>query len=43
LSSVSGRVKNWGACGSIAPPMTVDIMVETPDFTRPTIRLAERR
>src|SRR5262245_47000961 len=26
LSSVSGRVKNWGACGSIAPPITVDCM-----------------
>src|SRR5712691_8586941 len=26
LSSVSGMVKNWGACGSIAPPITVDIM-----------------
>jgi hypothetical protein len=20
-------VKNWGACGSMAPPITVDIMV----------------
>jgi len=27
LSSVSGMVKNWGACGSIAPPITVDIMI----------------
>jgi hypothetical protein len=27
LSSVSGMVKNCGACGSMAPPMTVDIMV----------------
>jgi hypothetical protein len=27
LSSVSGMVKNWGAWGSMAPPMTVDIMV----------------
>ena len=26
LSSVSGMVKNCGACGSIAPPITVDIM-----------------
>src|SRR6266700_2864354 len=26
LSSVSGMVKNWGAWGSIAPPITVDIM-----------------
>src|SRR5215813_3719302 len=26
LSSVSGMVKNCGACGSIAPPMTVDVM-----------------
>jgi hypothetical protein len=24
---VSGMVKNWGACGSMAPPTTVDIMV----------------
>jgi hypothetical protein len=30
LSSVSGIVKNWGACGSIAPPMTVDFMVVLP-------------
>src|SRR5262249_58203651 len=27
LSSVSGMVKNWGACGSMAPPITVDIMI----------------
>src|SRR5580692_3720564 len=27
LSSVSGMVKNCGACGSMAPPITVDIMV----------------
>src|SRR5258708_28005361 len=27
LSSVSGIVKNCGAWGSIAPPITVDIMV----------------
>jgi hypothetical protein len=27
LSSVSGIVKNWGAWGSMAPPMTVDFMV----------------
>src|SRR5215211_1609463 len=26
LSSVSGMVKNCGACGSIAPPTTVDII-----------------
>src|SRR5215472_19195073 len=26
LSSVSGMVKNWGACGSMAPPTTVDII-----------------
>jgi hypothetical protein len=26
LSSVSGMVKNCGACGSMAPPITVDIM-----------------
>src|SRR5262245_64717100 len=26
LSSVSGMVKNWGAWGSMAPPITVDIM-----------------
>src|SRR3989442_15852487 len=30
LSSVSGIVKNWGAWGSIAPPITVDIMVVLP-------------
>src|SRR5262249_25083272 len=30
LSSVSGIVKNWGAWGSIAPPITVDCMVQTP-------------
>jgi hypothetical protein len=27
LSSVSGRVKNWGAWGSMAPPITDEIMV----------------
>jgi hypothetical protein len=27
---VSGMVKNWGACGSMAPPTTVDIMVDLP-------------
>src|SRR5215471_7122601 len=27
LSSVSGMVKNWGACGSMAPPITVEIMI----------------
>src|SRR5262249_3664453 len=26
LSSVSGMVKNWGAWGSMAPPITVDII-----------------
>jgi hypothetical protein len=29
-SSVSGIVKNCGAWGSIAPPITVDIMVVSP-------------
>jgi hypothetical protein len=29
LSSVSGMVKNWGACGSIVPPITVDIMARS--------------
>jgi hypothetical protein len=28
LSSVSGMVKNCGAWGSMAPPITVDIMVD---------------
>ena len=27
LSSVSGIVKNWGAWGSMAPPITVDVMI----------------
>jgi hypothetical protein len=27
LGSVSGWVKNCGACGSMAPPITVDIMI----------------
>src|SRR5215467_15342479 len=30
LSSVSGMVKNWGAWGSIAPPITVDLMINLP-------------
>src|SRR5882724_67595 len=30
LSSVSGIVKNWGACGSMAPPITVDSMAVLP-------------
>ena len=34
LSSVSGMVKNCGACGSIAPPITVDIMVVLLPFRR---------
>src|SRR5438874_1093613 len=34
LSSVSGIVKNWGACGSMAPPITVDSMAVSPCWTR---------
>src|SRR6516165_12469869 len=34
LSSVSGMVKNWGAWGSMAPPITVDIMVFLLDRSR---------
>src|SRR6185312_87862 len=30
LSSVSGSVKNWGACGSIAPPTMVVGVIEIP-------------
>src|SRR3979411_442763 len=30
LSSVSGMVKNWGAWGSMAPPITVDIIAASP-------------
>src|SRR5947209_13156613 len=32
LSSVSGIVKNWGACGSMAPPITVDSMALLPGW-----------
>jgi hypothetical protein len=30
-SSVSGIVKNYGACGSIAPPITLDIIALPPN------------
>src|ERR1700731_444931 len=43
LSSVSGIVKNCGAWGSIAPPITLDIMVGSPCCRKDMPQSAERQ
>ena len=43
LSSVSGMVKNCGACGSSAPPTTVEIMVFSLSLRRTAAKLSANR